>query len=69
MLVASGAGAQIDVDAAAEQARGLGRFIRSLLGLDREATDGAGRPVWVHRAEDSARDSSPADLDVHDTHG
>ncbi|WP_018332630.1 DEAD/DEAH box helicase family protein [Actinomycetospora chiangmaiensis] len=37
MLVASGAGEQTDIDTAVEQAHGLGRFIRSLVGLDRSA--------------------------------
>ena len=37
MLLASGAGAQADIDRAAEQAEGLGLFIRSLVGLDRQA--------------------------------
>ncbi|MGD9529728.1 MAG: type I restriction-modification enzyme R subunit C-terminal domain-containing protein, partial [Pseudonocardia sp.] len=37
MLLASGAGEQADVDAAAAHAKGLGLFIRSLVGLDRQA--------------------------------
>ncbi|MEX1909441.1 DEAD/DEAH box helicase family protein [Janibacter sp. Y6] len=37
MLLASGAGAAADVERAAEEARGLGLFVRSLVGLDREA--------------------------------
>ncbi|MGE3256513.1 MAG: type I restriction-modification enzyme R subunit C-terminal domain-containing protein [Pseudonocardia sp.] len=37
MLLASGAGEQADIDAAARQAKGLGLFIRSLVGLDRQA--------------------------------
>jgi type I restriction enzyme R subunit len=37
MLLASGAGSKADIDLAAEQAHGLGPFIRSLVGLDREA--------------------------------
>ena len=37
MLLASGAGEQTDIDRAAEQAEGLGLFIRSLVGLDRQA--------------------------------
>ncbi len=37
MLIESGAGDPVQLDLAAEQARGLGLFIRSLVGLDREA--------------------------------
>ncbi|WIE65584.1 DEAD/DEAH box helicase family protein [Curtobacterium sp. MCLR17_036] len=37
MLLASGAGSKADIDLAAEEAHGLGSFIRSLVGLDREA--------------------------------
>ncbi|NRD08647.1 DEAD/DEAH box helicase family protein [Rathayibacter agropyri] len=37
MLLASGAGSKADIDLATEQAHGLGPFIRSLVGLDREA--------------------------------
>ncbi|MDQ0744667.1 type I restriction enzyme R subunit [Clavibacter sp. B3I6] len=37
MLLASGAGSKADIELAAEQARGLGPFIRSLVGLDRDA--------------------------------
>ena len=37
MLLASGAGSKADIDLAAEQAHGLGTFVRSLVGLDREA--------------------------------
>ena len=37
MLLASGAGGPADIDRAAEQAEGLGLFIRSLVGLDRQA--------------------------------
>ena len=37
MLEASGAGVRADIDRAVEEARGLGRFVRSLVGLDREA--------------------------------
>jgi type I restriction enzyme, R subunit len=37
MLVASGAGEAADIDRAKEDAHGLGLFIRSLVGLDREA--------------------------------
>lgn len=37
MLVASGAGAPEDIKRAEEQAKGLGLFIRSLVGLDRQA--------------------------------
>ncbi|PPF28507.1 MULTISPECIES: DEAD/DEAH box helicase family protein [unclassified Rathayibacter] len=37
MLLASGAGSKADIVLAAEQAHGLGPFIRSLVGLDREA--------------------------------
>lgn len=37
MLLASGAGAPTDVERAAEEAHGLGVFVRSLVGLDREA--------------------------------
>lgn len=37
MLVASGAGGPEDIARAAEESQGLGLFIRSLVGLDREA--------------------------------
>lgn len=37
MLEANGAGARADLDRAVEEAHGLGRFVRSLVGLDREA--------------------------------
>lgn len=37
MLVASGAGGPEDITRAAEESQGLGLFIRSLVGLDREA--------------------------------
>ncbi|QOD43942.1 DEAD/DEAH box helicase family protein [Clavibacter zhangzhiyongii] len=37
MLLASGAGSKADIELAAAQAQGLGPFIRSLVGLDREA--------------------------------
>jgi type I restriction enzyme, R subunit len=44
MLLASGAGAKADIARAAEQADGLGLFIRSLVGLDRQAaTEAFGR--------------------------
>ena len=33
----SGAGQEAEIDAAAEKAQGLGLFIRSLVGLDRQA--------------------------------
>ncbi len=37
MLEESGAGARVDLDRAVEEADGLGRFVRSLVGLEREA--------------------------------
>lgn len=37
MLEASGAGVRADLDRAVEDAQGLGRFVRSLVGLDRES--------------------------------
>ena len=37
MLLASGAGSHEDIERAGEQAQGLGLFIRSLVGLDRQA--------------------------------
>lgn len=37
MLEASGAGAPADINRAVEESHGLGRFVRSLVGLDREA--------------------------------
>ena len=37
MLLASGAGQEADIAAASEQTGGLGLFIRSLVGLDRQA--------------------------------
>jgi len=44
MLLASGAGQKVDIVWAAEKADGLGLFIRSLVGLDREAaTEAFGR--------------------------
>jgi type I restriction enzyme R subunit len=41
MLVASGAGTDADIARAREQSHGLGLFIRSLVGLDREAATAA----------------------------
>lgn len=41
LLARSGAGDQDDIDRAVESARGLGRFIRSLVGLDRQAVNEA----------------------------
>ena len=44
MLLGSGAGQEADVDAAAQQSQGLGLFVRSLVGLDRQvATEAFGR--------------------------
>jgi type I restriction enzyme R subunit len=37
MLIESGTGEQADIDLAKEQSHGLGLFVRSLIGLDREA--------------------------------
>ena len=37
MLIASGAGQQRDIESAAQKAEGLGLFVRSLVGLDRQA--------------------------------
>jgi type I restriction enzyme, R subunit len=37
MLIASGTGAPADIELAKEQSHGLGLFVRSLIGLDREA--------------------------------
>ena len=37
MLIDSGVGEQADIDLAREQSHGLGLFVRSLVGLDREA--------------------------------
>ncbi|MCG5434442.1 DEAD/DEAH box helicase family protein [Mycobacterium sp. MYCO198283] len=37
MLIASGTGEQADIELAKEQSHGLGLFVRSLVGLDREA--------------------------------
>ena len=41
MLIESGAGTEEDIARAREEAHGLGIFIRSLVGLDREAAAGA----------------------------
>lgn len=41
MLVANGIGKRDDIDKAKESAHGLGLFVRSLIGLDREAAKGA----------------------------
>lgn len=41
MLVESGAGAEADIARAREEAHGLGLFVRSLVGLDREAATAA----------------------------
>jgi type I restriction enzyme R subunit len=41
MLVASGAGSETDIARAREESHGLGLFIRSLVGLDREAATAA----------------------------
>lgn len=44
MLLLSGAGQEADVDAVAQQSQGLGLFVRSLVGLDRQAaTEAFGR--------------------------
>ena len=37
LLAASGAGAAADIDRAKKESQGLGLFVRSLIGLDREA--------------------------------
>ena len=41
MLVESGAGTEADIARASEESHGLGLFIRSLVGLDREAATAA----------------------------
>jgi type I restriction enzyme, R subunit len=41
MLLASGAGTREDLERAREEAEGLGLFVRSLVGLDRQAAEAA----------------------------
>ena len=41
MLAESGAGALQDIERATSESRGLGLFVRSLVGMDREAAKGA----------------------------
>lgn len=59
MLVDSGAGSRAELDLAVEEARGLGPFIRSLVGLDREsAVEAFGRFLLKRRSPRTRSDSS-----------
>ncbi len=47
MLVANGIGGAAEIAQAKEASQGLGLFVRSLIGLDREAAKATNRPPGI----------------------
>ncbi len=55
MLEESGAGGRADLDRAVAHSHGLGRFVRSLIGLEREAAMEPSPTIWTARASTCTR--------------